>query len=163
MKSKLTKFAKVAAFGLALALSQLVLCQCAASSVSGYSFPSGTEAAFAKKPPPEAELTELEAKAQEGDTVAQVKVGLIYRCGRKGIPADYLAAYQWFYAAAQQGSAEAMFQIGNMHNYGIIGTFELPPYRAGGSTPINYQKVLSWYNKAAEKNHAGAQIAIAVL
>jgi FOG: TPR repeat, SEL1 subfamily len=159
---KTNKVVSKRVFALLAGLFSLVLCQCAAGTISGYRFPDGTETAFAKKATTaEVEYAELLAKAQAGDTTAQVEIGIICRNGKKGIvPADYFAAYQWFNSAAQQGSAEAMFQIGNMHSYGIIGPLELPPYRAGGSTLINYQKVLSWYNKAAEKNHAGAQKAI---
>ena len=155
-------------FALLAALFSLVLCQCA-NTISGYSFPAGTETAFAKKEPAKAELAELLVKAKAGNAEAQVEVGKIYRNGRKGIPVDYFQAYEWFNKAQQQGNAEAMYQIGNMHRCGEIGPLKTVTrwsyYYGGGQTSytaleIDYPAALSWHKKAAEKNHSGAQKAI---
>jgi uncharacterized protein len=113
-------------------------------------------------------------KAQAGDVQAQVDVGKVYRSGAKGLPADYFAAYDWFHKAELKNNAEALYQIGSMHHNGQIGPLEIysgmfdnsdyTGFQAGhpGSN-INYSKALTWYMKAADLNHAGAQYAIATI
>ena len=118
-------------------------------------------------PPINFPAPELWRKAQAGDAEAQVEVGKKYRFAAKGLPADYFAAYEWFRKAERQGNAEAMYQIGNMHSEGAIGPKELRylvqnmPIDRWLSVDVDYAKTLEWYKKAADKNHTGAQMAIA--
>jgi len=113
-------------------------------------------------------------KAQAGDVQAQVEVGKIYRKGAKGLPVDYFTAYEWFHKAELKNNAEALYQIGSMHHYGQIGPLEIytgmfdnsdyTGFQAGHpGANINYSKALTWYMKAADLNHAGAQYAIATI
>jgi len=111
-------------------------------------------------------------RAQAGDVQAQVEVGKIYLSGAKGLPADYFTAYDWFHKAELKNNAEAFYQIGRMHHYGQIGPLEIysgmfdksdyTGFQGGHpGANINYSKALTWYMKAAELNHAGAQYGIA--
>jgi len=121
-------------------------------------------------------------KAQAGDVQAQVEVGKIYLSGAKGLPVDYFTAYDWFHKAELKNDAEAFYQIGRMHHNGRIGPLEIYTrifdeiyagvfdknnhlkFQEGyPGANINYQKALTWYMKAAELNHAGAQYAIATI
>jgi TPR repeat protein len=113
-------------------------------------------------------------KAQAGDIQAQVEVGKIYRSGAKGLPVDYFTAYDWFHKAELKNNAEAFYQIGSMHHSGQIGPLELytgmfdnsdySGFQGGHpGANINYSKALTWYMKAADLNHAGAQYAIATI
>ena len=113
-------------------------------------------------------------KAQAGDVQAQVEVGKIYLSGAKGLPVDYFTAYDWFHKAELKNDAEAFYQIGRMHQNGQIGPLggytgrldntDYSGFNAGHpGADINYQKAITWYMKAAEQNHVGAQYAVANL
>ena len=51
--------------------------------------------------------------AEQGDPRAQNSFGLIFASGR-GVPRNDAEASKWFRRAAQQGMAEAQFNLGNM-------------------------------------------------
>jgi TPR repeat protein len=46
-------------------------------------------------------------KAEAGESVAQLKLGLLYSTGQKGVPLDYVTAHKWLNLAAVRGSGEA--------------------------------------------------------
>lgn len=53
----------------------------------------------------------LLSAAGNGDTDAQVKLGIRYYTGR-GVPQSEEEALKWFYSAAGQGNAQAQFYMG---------------------------------------------------
>ena len=58
-------------------------------------------------------MEELIKKAEQGNTEAQLQLGLAYYNGN-GISKNYRKAYSWFQKAAEQGHAEAEFMLGEM-------------------------------------------------
>jgi TPR repeat protein len=139
------------------------------------------------KPEPQAlDFAVLLRQAQQGNVEAQTTVGKVYRDiyssseyritfsdGKKRVPVDYFAAYDWLIKAAEKGNAEAMYQIGNMYSNGEIGPMELNYFYSKPSklfvfapvvrlaSDINCNKALEWYLKAANLNYADAYNPIA--
>ncbi len=62
----------------------------------------------------------------------------------EGVPQDYAKAMQWYQKAANQGDADAQFNLGVM-------------YYEGEGAPQDYAKALQWYQKAANQGDAQAQ------
>ena len=58
---------------------------------------------------------------------------------------DYAAAVKWFRLAANQGNAEAQFNLGVM-------------YEQGQGVPQDYAAAVKWYRLAAEQGNAQAQL-----
>ena len=56
----------------------------------------------------------LEKAAEQGDVVAQNKLGVIYDNG-EGVPKNHIQAFKWFKKAAEQGNREAQNKIGKMY------------------------------------------------
>ena len=50
--------------------------------------------------------------AAEGDARAQSVLGLLYYHGRGGVPQDKAEAVKWFRYAADQGGAQAQYNLG---------------------------------------------------
>ena len=100
---------------------------------------------IAEAPIPEvsAELMDLQARAELGETDAQVALGFRYRRGEGFLPDDTEAA-RWFRAAADQGDATAQFNLG-FH------------YREGRGVPQDDANAIRWYRRAAEQGDADAQ------
>jgi hypothetical protein len=96
-------------------------------------------------PPPltgESELVHREA-AEQGDAVAQYKLGNIYRDGVK-VPKDDRKAVRWYRKAAEQGLAQAQHALATM-------------YMHGQGVASDYKEAAKWYRKAAEQSLAAAQ------
>lgn len=53
--------------------------------------------------------------AEQGDVFAQASLGILYRFG-KGVPQDYVQAYQWFYLAAAHSSGGEQESIAEMRD-----------------------------------------------
>ena len=51
-------------------------------------------------------------EAEEGDVYAQLLLGFNYLSGVDEIPANDKEAFKWFQAAAEQGLADAQFNLG---------------------------------------------------
>src|ERR1700686_3891628 len=51
--------------------------------------------------------------AEQGDAMAQSRLGLMYQDGR-GVPQDDRQAVEWFRKAAEQGRANAQYSLGYM-------------------------------------------------
>ena len=60
------------------------------------------------------------------------------------IPQDYKQAVKWYTKAAEQGNADAQFNLANM-------------YFNGQGVPQDYKQAVKWYTKAAEQGDADAQ------
>ena len=113
--------------------------------------------------------------AERGDAEAQNILGLLYANGRKKIPGDVItrkaalelillgkkteqarldpdskAAFQWFSKAAQQGNADAQYNLGYCH-YKAIGTIKNPG------------EAFRWFSKAAEQGHVEGQKSLGVM
>ena len=76
---------------------------------------------------------ELERRALQGNTEAQVALGERYERGREGALQDYLEAVKWYRAAAEQGLPLAQYLLGYM-------------YEIGRGVPQDYVQAHTWYN-----------------
>ena len=92
---------------------------------------------YAKRDYPRA-LALLAPLAEQGDAVAQLKLGMIFSRGKTGSP-DHVAALRWFTEAAEQGQVEAQFELGRI-------------YRDGLGTRVDGDAAVFWLERAAEKN-----------
>ena len=72
--------------------------------------------------------------ADQGDSIAQVNLGVMYKNGH-GVAQDYSAAMKWFRMAADQGHAQAQCSLGVM-------------YCEGHGVPQNTSEALRWLHKA---------------
>ena len=88
-------------------------------------------------------LREFKPLAEQGDALAQRRLGLMYHFGL-GVVEDYKAAVQWYSKAAEQGNALAQFSLGVM-------------YEDGQGVAQDYTAAVQWYSKAAEQELTGAQ------
>jgi uncharacterized protein len=80
----------------------------------------------------------LSPLAEQGNAVAQLKLGMIFSRGDTDAP-DHAAALRWFTKAAEQGEVEAQFELGRM-------------YRDGLGTRADGQVAVYWFERAAEKD-----------
>ena len=68
----------------------------------------------------------------------------------QGVPQDYAAAVSWYRKAADQGDADAQYNLGVM-------------YDNGQGVPQDYAAAVSWYRKAADQGDADAQYNLGVM
>lgn len=85
----------------------------------------------------------LRPLAEQGDSAAQFKLGLLFYNGR-GMARDYSQALDWFKKAAQQGHPLAQFNAGYM-------------YEKGEGTPQDYVEAAKCYRESAERGNQLAQ------
>ncbi len=83
---------------------------------------------------------EIKAKAEQGDSVAQAKIGAMYLLGRDGMELNESEAAQWITKAAEQGMVEAQVLLAAMYDRGM---------GVKGSKETANQ----WYGKAADQGH----------
>ena len=88
-------------------------------------------------------LGEWRPLAEQGQTDAQVNVGLMYLRGQ-GVPQDYVEAARWYRLAAEQGNATAQVNLGLM-------------YHRGEGVPQDYIEAARWNRLAAEQGQTDAQ------
>ncbi|MFZ3339776.1 MAG: tetratricopeptide repeat protein [Terriglobales bacterium] len=89
-----------------------------------------------------AEVNELQAKAQAGDALAQLKLGKAYGEGN-GVPQSDARALKWYRAAAEQGNAAAQNDVGIM-------------FRLGRGVDQDKKEAVEWFRKAAKQENANA-------
>jgi hypothetical protein len=77
----------------------------------------------------------LKEKAAAGDTLAPLKLGLIYYRGY-GVPQNYEQAAYWFHKAADAGYSDAQFYLGVM-------------FAHGEKVPQDYAEAYFWLDVAA--------------
>lgn len=80
----------------------------------------------------------LKEKAAAGDTLALLKLGLIYYRGY-GVPQNNKQAAYWFHKAADTGYSDAQFYLGVM-------------YARGEGVPQDYAEAYFWLDVAAAGN-----------
>ena len=112
-----------------------------AASAWGQDFQAGLEAA--NRGDYATALREWRPLAEQGDTIAQYNLGIMYGNGR-GVPQDYAEAVKWYRLAAEQGNTHPQFNLGVM-------------YDNGRGVPQDYAEAMKWYRLAAEQGSANAQ------
>lgn len=98
-----------------------------------------------------------EKKARAGDAIAQNIMGIAYKCGM-GVKQDHAASIKWFRTAAEQGEADAQFNLGRLYGSEVDGG-----YKKGRAAPANDVEALKWYQRSAEQGHTQAQVKLAQL
>lgn len=101
-------------------------------------------------------IGEWEKKAQAGDPLAQNLMGSAHKYGRF-VRQDHAASMQWFRKAAEQGLADAQFNLGRI--YGPADGL----YRRSRAVPEDYAEAAKWLGKAAAQDYAPAQVKLAEL
>jgi hypothetical protein len=81
--------------------------------------------------------------ADQGDTRAQVDLGIMYSKG-EGVPQDYAKAFMWYLKAAERGVFQAQAQVGSL-------------YFKGQGVQQDYAQAATWFRKAAEQGDMSAQ------
>ena len=94
-------------------------------------------------------LTLFRALAEQGDPVAQIRLGYMYSDGL-GVTQDFSEALAWFELAAEQGDVEAQYDVGRA-------------YELGQGTGQDTSRAAQWFTLAAEQGHAVAQAGLAGL
>lgn len=110
---------------------------------TGVTLPRNLEKAEEWRRKAAAEFRQL---ADKGDPEAQRELGSIYDLGL-GVPEDNKKAMEWYRKAAEQGDAEAQYEIGDFY--------------LGSQNQL--EQVMKWYMKAAENGHAGAAYDLGML
>ncbi|HEX5804039.1 MAG TPA: tetratricopeptide repeat protein [Azospira sp.] len=91
--------------------------------------------------------------ANDGNSLAQYRLGSLYYQGR-GVPEDEKQAIYWWKKAAAQGYTEAMFQLGSAFLFGA---------QAAKIVPDPDREAAMWYFQAASAGHAEAQYHLGLL
>ena len=86
-------------------------------------------------------------KAEQGDLDAQCSLGVRYRYGIDGTAQDPAKAVGWFRKAADQGHAEAQYELGKCYAEGV-GVDQDPA------------EAIAWYREAADRGDMMAQFAL---
>ena len=93
-----------------------------------------------------AEAQRLQQAAEQGDAVAQNKLGTMYFSG-KGVAEDKRQAAKWFQKAAEQGNADAQYNLGLMYENGL-------------GVAKDERKAVEWHQKAAAQGDEDAKKAL---
>jgi|GEM_PF-784002 len=88
-------------------------------------------------------LTDLIAKANQGNAEAQNRLGYCY-AEAQGVTQNYEEAVKWWLKAAEQGNADAQYNLGQFSHFGL-------------GMEKNLTEALKWYRAAAEQGFAKAQ------
>jgi localization factor PodJL len=91
----------------------------------------------------------LTAAANQGQAVAQYRLGTLYERGQ-GVPADSAKAAHWYQASANQGNRKAMHNLAVAYASGSIGKKNMP-------------EAARWFAKAAALGLSDSQFNLAVL
>jgi TPR repeat protein/transglutaminase-like putative cysteine protease len=85
----------------------------------------------------------LSRAAEQGSSWAQAEIGLLYTHGGDGLPQDYGKAIEYFRKSADEGNADALYDLGWV-------------YEAGLGVPQDRQQAIEWYSKAAGRGQKQA-------
>ena len=122
------------------------------NAVLAYDF-SKLETAFETLSPET--INSWEQKAHAGNALAQNVVGVAYKCGI-GVKQDHAASVKWFRMAAEQGEADAQFNLARLYGSEVNGA-----YKKARAVPANDEEALKWYQRSAEQGHTQAQVKLA--
>ena len=126
------------------------------------------------------ELKVLKTAAEQGEPLAQLKLGGMYYHGEE-VSQNYGEAVHWYRKAADQGLAKAQYNLGSMYYRGegvsqdydeavfwwrmaaeqgqIQAQYNLGvAYLKGEGVSQDYSKAVFWWRKAAEQGHAKSQM-----
>jgi TPR repeat protein len=95
------------------------------------------------------DITALKARAETGDTKAQVRLGVAYASG-DGVTANDTEAVEWFRKAAEKGDAAGEYSLGEM-------------YLTGRGVAANLVEGVKWIHRAAENGDARGQFNLAAM
>lgn len=90
--------------------------------------------------------SDIQQMAEQGDALAQAKLGAMYILGRDGVDKDEQKGAEWMLKAAKQGLIEAEVVMAALYDRGM-------------GVPQNVDTATQWYEKAAVKGH-GASLAL---
>ena len=95
-------------------------------------------------------VTQLMKRAEQGDSLAQFNLGLMYYRGQ-GVAEDDGKAARWYRAAAEQGDTSAQYLLGLM-------------YYKGEGVPKDYVLAHMWFNLVAsgQPGRGGARLRDAI-
>lgn len=96
-------------------------------------------------------FADYRSRAEKGEVVAMVNLGLMYQYGR-GVEMNLAQAVQWYERAAGKGSGRAMTYLGRLYD-GI----------AGDAFPADRNKAGEWFARAAKAGHGHGMDSYAVL
>ena len=107
----------------------------------------------------------IHERAQQGDSDAQFKLGVMYQLGRGEIQ-SYTEAIKWYYVAAEQGHVGAQYRLGVMYDVGRGVPRDYVQAHKWINLTINYRSIdvfymLSWYRGDLERKMTREQIATA--
>jgi TPR repeat protein len=94
-----------------------------------------------------AAVKELNTLGDAGNVPAQIMLGALYNKGG-AVPRNDKIAATWFEKAANQGNAEAQYQLGNLYE--------------NSQLPKDYKAAANWYHKAAQQGSAKAQARLGI-
>jgi len=89
---------------------------------------------------------QFRALAEQGNAVAQARLGVLYEQGR-GVPQDFQEAYKWIRLSVAQGNADAQFTLGWM-------------YELGEGVPQDIKEAINWYRLSAKQGNGFAQFSL---
>ncbi len=95
-------------------------------------------------------LQALTQRAQSGDAQAQYLLAESYYRG-EGAKRDYRTALKWYRQAADNGNADAQYQLGYLHQHGP------------DLVKKDDRQAFEWYLKAAEQGHVSAQTKVSLM
>jgi len=124
--------------------------------------------------------------AEDGTSVAQNALGLMYLEGFASVPQDDRQAFEWFHRAAEQGILDARLNLGVMYleGRGVERNEEIAVqlissaaqegnaraeynlgvlHEQGHVLPKSETEAFKWYLKAAEQNNASAQTHVGLM
>ncbi len=91
-----------------------------------------------------AKFRDIEKRALAGQAEAQHDLAAIYTAGHDGAAQDYTKAAFWFRKAADNGVANAAYNLGVLYHQGL-------------GLKKNMKEAIHWYKVAAEQGHPEAQ------
>jgi len=86
----------------------------------------------------------LQSAANNDHMLSQITLANIYFNGTYNVEKDHFVAAKWFHKAAENGNAEAQYQLGNLHRKGL------------GVDKSN-AKAVKWFRLAAKQGHTNAR------
>ncbi len=101
---------------------------------------------------------EVSQSAERGDPHAQFELGWVYANGI-GVGTNTSEAAKWYRKAAEQGLADAQFNLGHL----MFLTGQGMKQKGDGSLTVDIIGAESWFRKAAEQGHGDAQTELGLI